>query len=75
VRTNRARDWQDAALLLSLLPDPIATAAQCGSKDRQRLGEIAPLNDRAHQGWVTLTDEDYRRGTAALSFLLDQRPR
>jgi hypothetical protein len=71
VRANRARDWQDAALLLSLLPDPIATAAQCGSKDGQRLGKLAPLNDRAHQGWATMSDEDYRRGTAALAFLLD----
>lgn len=75
VRTNRARDWQDAALLLSLLPDPIATAAQCGSNDRQRLGKLVALNDRGHQGWATLSDDDYRRGTAALSFLLDQRTR
>ena len=75
VRTNRARDWQDAALLLSLLPDPIATAAECGRKDRERLGGLVALNDRAHQGWATLSDEDCQRGTAALSFLLGQRTR
>jgi len=69
VRINPARDWQDAALLLSLLPDPMATAAECGRKDRQRLGRLEPLRDRGHVGWSTLSDEDYRRGTAALAFL------
>jgi hypothetical protein len=71
VRDNRARDWQDAALLLSLLRDPMAAAAECGPKDRQRLGKLAPLNDREHQGWATLSDEDFRRGIVALSFLTD----
>jgi hypothetical protein len=66
-----ARDWQDAALLLSLMPDPMATAAECGRKDRQRLGRLAPLRDRGHVGWSTLSDEDYRRGTAALAFLVE----
>lgn len=66
-----APDWQDAALLLSLMPDPMATAAECGRKDRQRLGPLAPLRDRGHVGWSTLSDEDYRRGTAALAFLVE----
>jgi hypothetical protein len=74
-RTNPTRDWQDAALLLSVLPDPIAAAAECGRKDRQRLGKLARLNDRGHQGWATLSDEDFRRGIVALSFLLDTQVR
>lgn len=68
-RANPRRDWQDAALLLSLLPDPFASAEDLKSKDRQRLSLLAPLDDRGHEGWANVDDESYRRGVAALSIL------
>jgi hypothetical protein len=69
VRENPERDWQDAALLLSLIPDPLTMAEECGRKDRQRLARLAALRDRSHVGWSVLTDDDFRRGVAALDFL------
>lgn len=33
VRTNRDRDWEDAALLLSILADPLAAREECGKRD------------------------------------------
>jgi len=69
VRLNPERDWQDAALLLSLVPDPVSMAAECERRDRKRLTRLAPLGDRAHVGWATLSDDDFRRGSATLDFL------
>jgi hypothetical protein len=73
VRTNPQRDWQDAALLLAAVPDPFAVAAECNRKDRERLRLLTPLEDRDHAGWATLDDEDYRRGTSTLDFLIGGR--
>jgi hypothetical protein len=69
-RSNPERDWQDAALLLSLIGDPVAAAAECDRKDRQRLRRLTFLDDRAHPGWAYLDDQSYRRGTATLAILL-----
>jgi len=71
VRQNPERDWQDAALLLSLITDPLTVAEQLTVKDRKRLAGLSPLLDRGHLGWATLTAEDHRLGAAALSFLLE----
>jgi hypothetical protein len=71
VRTNPERDWQDAALLASLIADPVATASQCNGKDRQRLRRLLPLEDRNHRAWAPLGDDEHRRGAAALRILLD----
>ena len=70
VRKNPERDWQDCALLLSIAPDPVALAGELARKDRQRLRRLVPLRERHHAGWATLTDDDYRRGSATLEFLL-----
>jgi len=70
VRDNPARDWQDAALLLALVPDPFVAAEACGNKDRRRLRLLLALTDRDHVGWANLDDEAYRRGTSTLEFLL-----
>jgi hypothetical protein len=72
IRENRERDWQDAALLLATIPDPISTAEACGNKDRQRLQRLTPLENRDHPGWANLDDEAFRRGSATLAFLLDK---
>lgn len=70
VRQNPERDWQDAALLLATIPDPIGAADECDKKDRQRLRKLDPLTSRDHRGWDNLDDEAYRRGTSTLAFLL-----
>lgn len=70
VRTNPGRDWQDAALLLSVIDDPIATAQECDDKDRQRLLLLKPLENPAHRGWQNLDATTRARGMAALSFLI-----
>lgn len=72
IRDNRERDWQDAALLLATIPDPISTAEACDGKDRQRLRRLTPLESRDHPGWANLDDEALRRGSATLAFLLDK---
>jgi hypothetical protein len=74
VRPSSDRDWQDAALLLSLVPDPIATAAECDRKDRERLRRLQPLAEREHVGWALLDDGAYRRAVAALHMLIDAVP-
>lgn len=71
VRSNPERDWQDVALLLSLLPDPVAEAQRCTARDRRRLRHVQPLLDRNHVAWMPLGDEHHRRGASALEFLLD----
>lgn len=69
VRTNPERDWQDAALLLALIGDPIAAAGDCTNADRRRLRKLKPLREPSHVGWDGLSDL-YDRGSAALGFLI-----
>ena len=70
VRENPVRDWQDAALLLATIPDPISAADECDKKDRYRLQRLRPLQSREHLAWEALDDEAYRRGTSAFAFLI-----
>lgn len=70
VRQNRERDWQDAALLLSVLADPVAASEQLGKRDREHLRRLRPLLETAHPGWENLSTEARRLGVAALSFLI-----
>ena len=72
-RADAGRDWQDAALLLSLIEDPLAAAAACGAKDHKRLAALRPLAEPDHAAWALLGAEAWRRGSAALDFLLDHR--
>jgi hypothetical protein len=71
VRTNPERDWQDCALLLSMVEDPIAMSQLLNPKDRSRLRRLEPLRARTHHGWILLSDEHHRRGIAALDFLTE----
>lgn len=71
VRPNPERDWQDAALLLSNVPDPFELAHDANPKDRKRLARLQRLDDRRHVGWALLGDEDYRRGMTALAILIE----
>jgi hypothetical protein len=69
-RQNPERDWQDAALLLSVLADPVAASEQLGKRDLDHLRRLGPLFDTAHPGWENLSSDARRQGTAALSFLI-----
>lgn len=64
------RDWQDSALLLAAIPDPIALADEVCAKDRKRLRKLEPLLAPDHSGWLGLSEAARRAGTAALEFLL-----
>ena len=61
----------DDETVLALIADPVAEAQRCGPRDRRRLRRVEPLLDRDHLAWTPLSDDDYRRGSSALEFLLD----
>ena len=71
VRSNPERDWEDAALLLSLVPDPIATRAECGRKDLRRLAKLGAMLSDDHRAWGPLGDAERRLGRATLRLLLN----
>ena len=71
IRENPERDWQDAALLLSVLADPLGATARLNRRDHQHLDRLRPLLDTSHPGWENLSGEARQRGMAALSFLID----
>src|SRR5439155_27163362 len=66
VRSNPERDWQDVALLLALIPDPVAEAERCSPRDRRRLRHVKPLLDRNHLAWAPMGADEHRRGSSAL---------
>ena len=59
----------DLALLLSLVKDPLAMAAELQGKDRQRLRRRAEMSDRAHGSWSTLDPDAAARGLTAYRLL------
>lgn len=59
----------DLALLLSLVEDPIAMAAEMTKKDRQRLRIREEMADAFNSAWARLSPEDADRGRAALRLL------
>ena len=69
VRSNPERDWEDAALLLSLVPDPIATRAECGRKDLRRIAKLGAMLSDDHRAWGPLGDAERRLGRATLRLL------
>jgi hypothetical protein len=70
VRSNPERDWEDAALLLSLVPDPMAIRADCGRKDLRRIAKLGGMLSIDHRGWGPLGDAERRLGRATLRLLL-----
>jgi len=71
VRPNRARDWQDAALLLSLVADPLECRQECDKTDRKRLARLRPLlHEPVHAGWARLPDDRRRAAEVTLQVLL-----
>jgi len=71
VRENPDRDWRDAAFLLTLVADPIGTAAELTRGQKRRLRTIRPLLDQDHPAWRQLGERG-RLGKIALEFLLEE---
>jgi hypothetical protein len=71
VRENRDRDWVDAAFLLSLVPDPVAAAAEISSGQRRGLRGLKALLDENHRAWRSLGERSLL-GSTTLRFLLDE---
>lgn len=69
VRHNPERDWEDAAMALSLLPDPFADAQQLTKGDRRRLSLLRPLAGD-HDAWLPLGRRGRQQGQDALAILL-----
>lgn len=44
MRENPERDWQDVALLLSVLADPVGTSALLSKRDRQHVSLLAHVD-------------------------------
>lgn len=65
------RDWSDAALLLSLISDPIAAADDLSPSERRRMPLLVDLADTAHPAWRALPPNQRILGQDALGFLLD----
>jgi hypothetical protein len=70
VRENPERDWVDLAFLLSLVPDPVSTAAELTNRQRQRLRAASALLGEDHFAWRLLGSRS-RLGIAAFQFLVD----
>jgi hypothetical protein len=70
VRENRDRDWVDAAFLLSLVPDPVAAAAEISSGQRRGLRVLKVLLDENHKAWRSIGERSIL-GNTTLRFLLD----
>lgn len=74
VRSNPERNWEDAALLLSLVRDPIATRAECGPKDLRRIAKLGGMRCDDHRAWGPLGGAERRLGSATLGLLLNASP-
>lgn len=70
LRQNPERDWQDAALLLSMLPDPLAAPDQLSPGERRRVARLAPLRNPSHPAWRTLSPSERRLGQAAAAMVV-----
>jgi hypothetical protein len=69
-RENPERDWLDVAFLLTLVPDPVATAAELNNRQRDRLRAINEVLVEDHSAWRQLGERS-RLGRATLEFLTD----
>jgi hypothetical protein len=70
VRDNRERDWHDAALLLSLLEDPLAARRTLTKGDRRHLRALGGLLNAENAAWAALPPDRRRLGLAAARLLL-----
>jgi hypothetical protein len=71
VRENPGRDWSDVAFLLSLVSDPMGTAAELTRRQRHGLRAIKRLLDADHPVWRQLGERS-TLGRVALQFLMEE---
>jgi hypothetical protein len=71
VRANPERDWQDAALALTMLSDPLGALEECDQGDRRKLKLLAPLLGVDHPAWASFRRRTRQAGQDALTLLLD----
>ncbi|NJC69223.1 hypothetical protein HC031_05750 [Planosporangium thailandense] len=71
VRSNRERDWQDAALLAAVLPDPRVDPTALSRSERAHMRRLAPLADVDHPAWRVLPPDRQRVGRTVVRMLLD----
>lgn len=69
-RENPARDWNDLAFLLTLIPDPIASAAELSKTQRGKLRTVSTILKEDHPAWRHLGNRA-RLGITALQFLIE----
>jgi hypothetical protein len=69
-RTDIARDLADAAFLLSLVADPIATAESLTKSDRKGLASISAMLDVDQPAWRPLGTQRAHLGRTALDFMI-----
>ena len=72
-RMETDSDFSDAAFLLSLVPDPMASAANLSNPDRKQLRALDSLQDARHQAWRPLGRERARLGQTSLDIMLNPK--
>ncbi len=70
-RMETDSDFSDAAFLLSLVPDPMASAVNLSNPDRKQLRALDSLQDARHQAWRPLGRERTRLGQTSLDIMLN----
>lgn len=69
-RGNPDRDWQDAALLLSILPEPRIDPEELSAAQHRHLRRLGQLTPDDHPAWRVLDPHPRRVARAALRLLL-----
>lgn len=70
VRAHPERDWQDAALLASLLPNPRIDPTTLSRSERAHLRRLQPLTNPDHTAWRVLPVGVARQGQAAVQLVV-----
>ena len=68
VRSNPERDWQDIALLLSVIED-FSQVPHVEKASRRHLRRTDPLTDPDHHAWAPFNSEQKRNGRAAAGLI------
>lgn len=68
-RENPERDWSDLAFLLTLIPDPMASAAELSKVQRKKLRTASAILKENHPAWRRLGARA-RLGITTLQFLI-----